>query len=77
MTALSILESEMIFVNNYENCIKKNTFDCGVFISDVSTSGQENGAAMSATIVRKKAVEFFNKHHNGKNLKHWIWIHWM
>jgi hypothetical protein len=51
---------------------KNITFDCGVVISDVSTSGQDNSAAMSATIVRKKAVEFFNKHHKGENLKHWI-----
>ena len=51
---------------------KNITFDCGVFISDVSTSGQDNSAAMSATIVRKKAVEFFNEHHKGKNLEHWI-----
>jgi hypothetical protein len=48
------------------------TFDCDVVISDVSTSGQENGAAMSATIVRKKAVEFFNKHHKDKDLESWI-----
>ena len=51
---------------------KNITFKCVVSISDVSTSGQDNGAAMSATIVRKKAVEFFNKHHNGEDLKHWI-----
>ncbi len=55
---------------------KNITFDCDVVISDVSTSGQDNSAgqdeAMSATIVRKKAVEFFNKYHNGADLKRWI-----
>jgi hypothetical protein len=55
---------------------KNITFDCNVFISDVSTSGQDNDAgqdeAMSATMVRKKAVELFNKHHKDEDLKHWI-----
>jgi hypothetical protein len=61
---------------NLRKSYKNITFDCNVVISDVSTSGQDNGAGqdetMSATMVRKKAVELFNKHHKDEDLKHWI-----